>query len=149
MRKYFGKKKIFDIPLSNSSFITKTPSIEKHNNKLIYIGRMENLQKRIKLLIKTAKYLNMEVDLYGDGKEIDFVKNKKHKNINYMGVLKENKNEIMKKYFAALLLSRYEGMCYFLIESLYNGLPIITTNNSYTCKYLIDNDKNGFLMNIK
>ena len=56
--------------------------------------------------------------------------------------------ERMKKCHVFLFPSLFEGFGQVLLESIYCGLPIITTNN--TAGYdLIEDNKNGFLTPIR
>lgn len=45
-----------------------------------------------------------------------------------------------------IVMSNYEGFSYSLVQALSYGLPIIVLDNYASAKFLVNNNKNGFLL---
>ncbi|MBR4486381.1 glycosyltransferase [bacterium] len=114
----------------------------KYRKKIIYFGRIENEQKDIDKLIAINDKIHL-IDFYGNGEESLI----KKLGDSYKGKLEhKNMNEILQKYKFSILLSKYEGFSFSLVESLSNGLPSILSNTYQSAKFLIDNNHNGLLI---
>ncbi|MGL4951864.1 MAG: glycosyltransferase, partial [Mycoplasma sp.] len=111
----------------------------------IYIGRINKKQKAILKIKDIFTKSKLNIDFYGSGQKELMVNNDY---CNFKGPIKSEDidNEII-KYKYAVLLSKYEGFSYFLVEALSRGVPIITTNCSANSKTLSENK--GFLVNYK
>lgn len=127
-----NKEEILDL---NWNFI-------KDRKRIIYFGRIENGQKNIDELIAINEKLDL-IDFYGKGDKKLIAKLGQ----SYKGNLEhQDINKIVQKYKFCILLSKYEGYSYSLVESLSNGLPLILSNTYQSAKFLIDNEKNGLLI---
>lgn len=114
----------------------------KDRKRIIYFGRIENGQKNIDELIAINEKLHL-IDFYGKGDEKLISKLGE----SYKGNLKhQDINKIVQKYKFCILLSKYEGYSYSLVEALSNGLPLMLSNTYQSAKFLIDNEKNGLLI---
>ncbi len=146
--KVYGKKfNSYNINLTTLNY-KEINAINKQarQQKLVYVGRIENSQKNMKYFSKVAKYLKYPVDVYGRGKYTRQIAIKK--NINYCGVLKREKLfSTISNYTATLLLSKYEGFPYAAIESLTAGTPLISSD-TYCSAKLLTKEK-GLLVDIK
>ncbi|MGL5520178.1 MAG: glycosyltransferase family 4 protein [Metamycoplasmataceae bacterium] len=141
-------QKAFCIPLAKYSKIEIKSMMneEKENSKdFIFLGRIENRQKNVSFIQKIFKKANLEINFYGnDDKKIIQETNK----IKYKGSIKqEDLPLILNKYKFLVLLSKYEGFPFVLVEALSHGIPFITTNCFVAAKTLTKN--NGFLVKNK
>lgn len=133
------KKRFSDLPSVNL-YACNTHSLKKikYSNKykkIAYIGRIEQAQKNIKFLIKTAKYLKYPIDVYGAGPLVKRLKNAK--NINYCGLLNRKKViSTYSKYLASINVSKFEGVCFSAIEGMAAGTPPIVRNTFCFAKEL-------------
>ena len=117
---------------------------EVKNQKMVYFGRIENQQKQIKKLIKLAIKHNWPIDFYGSGQLKNFLK-ASHL---YKGIVEQEKvAAVLKNYSSAILLSRYEGFPFFIVEALSLGIPIIISNFCPASALLAANK--GFLAKTK
>lgn len=124
----------------------KTINKQTRQQKLVYVGRIEQTQKNMKYFSKVARYLKYPVDVYGRGDYTRQIALKK--NINYCGVLKREKLfSTISGYTATLLLSKYEGFPYTGIESLTAGTPLISSD-TYSSAKLLTKEK-GLIVDIK
>jgi glycosyltransferase involved in cell wall biosynthesis len=113
------------------------------------VGRLDLHQKRIQFLIDLSKYLDLDIHVFGDGDLIDTVKQNPNR-IKYMGVFnRQNVSEIYKQYLFTILVSKFEGFSFVLVESLCNGTPIITTDSFDSAQFLVNKGANGLLLNHK
>jgi poly(glycerol-phosphate) alpha-glucosyltransferase len=129
----------------------KTIPISYSNRKraILFVGRLDLHQKRIKFLIDLSKHLDFDIHVFGDGDLIETVKQNPNR-IKYMGVFnKQNASEIYKEYLFTILVSKFEGFSFALVESLCNGTPIITTDSFDSAQFLVNNGANGLLLNHK
>ena len=114
----------------------------KDRKRIIYFGRIENGQKNIDELIAINEKLHL-IDFYGKGDKKLIAKLGQ----SYKGNLKhQDINKTIQKYKFCILLSKYEGCPYSLVEALSNGLPLILSNTYQSAKFLIDREKNGLLI---
>lgn len=148
--KFYNKKfnsiENIDLSVLNESQINKT---KKSNNpkKIVYIGRLDNRQKNIKFLVRVAKYLHTEIDVYGNGPAKKFLKRKK--NINYCGFAKKDQIfNIYSNHLASIIVSRFEGEPFAAIESLSSSTPVIIRNTFLNASVLLSNN-NGLLLDKK
>lgn len=127
--------------------------------KMIYVGRLEEQQKRVSDLIKVIKNLSREnVDysfsIVGDGEEMPKVREHLREEISdgkviLHGWLESDKViEMMHESEVFVLTSAYEGFCIALVESMANGCCPVVTNIRSGNKQLITDETNGFLIEI-
>lgn len=111
--------------------------------RIIYLGRIDNKQKNIQLLIDINKQLDL-IDFYGNG-STDLIQ---QMGDHYKGEIYTRKNrlEIISKYKWMILASNYEGFSFSLVEALAVGVPIIVWNNFISAQYLVNNNQNGYLV---
>ena len=130
-----------NVPKNFLPMINQQYSLRK---RIIYLGRIDNKQKNIQLLIDINKQLDL-IDFYGDGEQN--LINQMGKN--YKGKLSPTTNslEIINKYKFMILASNYEGFSFSLVEALATGVSIIVRNSFISAKYLTNNNQNGFLLN--
>lgn len=111
----------------------------------IYFGRINKEQKQCHKIYHFFNKNKLSIDIYGFGKTEIF---KKDKYVKYKGYIENNNiNNIIKKYKYSVLFSKYEGFPYSVVESLSNGIPVISTNNCPSIKWLLK-DK-GIIFNRK
>lgn len=110
--------------------------IDKNKINYLYIGRLDNESKNIKLLLESfllvfQKNPNIVLTIIGDGSYqknlIRFIKdNKMEKYVNYLGS-KVNPYPYLKASDALILTSNYEGFPVVYLEALVLNKPILTT----------------------
>lgn len=140
------KKDTYTVALPYSEKIKKENENDAHIRKdLLYIGRLTRLQKNIPFLLKVSDHTIAPITVYGYGRlEKALIKKE---NIDYKGVLKsENLKNVLNKAKCFILVSNFEGFSFVLVESLSNGVPIIVRNTFPSAKFLVDNGKNGILV---
>lgn len=127
--------------------------------KIVYVGRLDEEQKRISDLIKVVKLLSkreisFELSIIGDGAEMpalqrDLSEEIKAGKVKLHGWLKSDKVlEILRKSEVFILTSAYEGFCIALVESMANGCCPVATNIKSGNSELIKSGQNGFLIEI-
>ncbi len=125
--------------------------------QLIFVGRLEEQQKRIADLVKlvrllSANQVNYHVDIIGDGPQQSEIVNGlekeiKEKKVKLWGWL--NKEDVLKKYRQSdvfLLTSAYEGFCIALVEAMANGCCPLVTDIESGNKDLVVDGVNGFVL---
>lgn len=127
-------------------------SITKPKNKmrLLYIGRLENNQKRLDVLFNGLKDLKFdwELDIIGSGEHENQLKDlakylKIDKNINWIG-WKEDPWSFIQESSALVITSDYEGFGLVMVEALSRGLTVISTDTS-GAKDIIIEGINGWI----
>ncbi|MEP6848816.1 MAG: glycosyltransferase family 4 protein, partial [Acidobacteriota bacterium] len=127
--------------------------------RLIYVGRLDEEQKRTSDLIKVVRRLSengvdFQLSIVGDGEEMPAVKEGLAAEIalgrvTLFGWL--DSSEVIEKLRAAeifLLTSAYEGFCISLTESMANGCAPLVTDIKSGNKQLVRNGENGFVVPI-
>ncbi|MGL4343329.1 MAG: glycosyltransferase [Metamycoplasmataceae bacterium] len=105
-----------------------------NNNKFIYLGRINNHQKRVNFIQKTVGKKH-KIDFYGEG-NVSLIH--EDANIKYMGALNSNEvSSLLFQYKWMVLLSRFEGFPFTLVESLSCGVPILISNSFESAKFLV------------
>ena len=123
-------------------------------NRIISAGRIAPV-KQFDHIIKAweliaIKHPNWFVEIYGDGddellkKYNKFISDKKIKNIKFMGSTNEL-DKIMQSSSIFLLSSETECFPMVLLESLKNGLPIVSYKSPYGPQNIITDGKDGIL----
>lgn len=156
-RKYFpfSKKKVVQI----YNFISKQSIVSKKYNdssqKIISVGRLTYAKNFERLLYIASKTLNSfdnwEWDIYGDGEmKSTLQKLILEYKLEDKVFLKGNCNniyEIYQNYSFLVMTSRYEGFPMVLIEAAANKLPLISFDIETGPNEIIENGKNGYLIN--
>lgn len=135
-------KKFFCIPIG----VYKEAEIKQFSQKInydnktenfVYFGRIDNYQKRIKMVNKIFDKSQNNIDIFGSGNEKNIITSKY---INYKGKFNHsNIPHMLSNYKFSILFSRFEGFPLTIVESLSNGIPVISTNCSKSVKWLINN----------
>ena len=119
-------------------------------NELLFVGRLED-QKNIRFLIDEYKsYQLPKLNIIGDGfykDELQYEITHNNLNINLIGkVPNYDLPNFYNKYKYFILCSKYEGNPKTLLEAMSSG-SIVIGNNVEGIKSIIENNKNGFLIN--
>lgn len=130
----------------------------KNKKVLLYIGRLEE-RRNIIFLLDLFKYIlnnekNICMIIIGDGKKEDklrYLKHAKDLNIwdNIIYLKKISQSNIKNIYNISnifILPTLYEIFGMVLLESMFFGIPAITSNNGGS-SMLIENNNNGIIMN--
>ena len=148
-KNYSFVKNIEVIP--NFLHINETPNLEEKENIILAVGRLHPV-KQFDLLIKLFSKLDTNYKLYiiGEGGERKKLENliKKLKLENKV-FLKGQQKDIYKYYKRAKILvltSKYESFSNVLLEAMYFGCAIVSFNCDYGPRAIIENNKNGFLV---
>lgn len=147
------------IPYGTEISQTKPTAGTENFLQMIYVGRLEEEQKRISDLIKICKKLsedkiNYRFSIVGDGEEMPKIKEALTKEIAAGSVILHGwlKDEdvigAMRKSDVFVLTSAYEGFCIALVESMANGCCPVVTDIRSGNKHLIKNGENGFILPI-
>lgn len=124
-------------------------------NSLVSVGRLDK-SKRIDELVKAfSKIDNKKTKLYiiGDGAEYNNIKNlitelELEKRVIMLGYLSHKEQEqYLLKARAFLMTSISEGLPMVLLEAMSYGIPCIAYQTDSGISDIIDNEKNGFVIN--
>lgn len=149
LTKYFKKKLVF-IPngtIYNANAIKKYD--EKNNTvKLIVPARFVHQKNPMGLIKAIQNFKNIDVHWYGEVYEsfpiykeaVDYIKNNSINNF-YIKPPKDNIYEELIKYDALILPSFYEGCPNAIIDGMFCGLPILTSDVSDNRMYLSHQNK--------
>lgn len=132
----YSKKQI----LENKKNIKVVPE-----NNYLFFGRIDNLQKNIKYIANLFESNQLDIDFYGQG-QIELLDNKDY--CHYKGIIKQDEiPNIISSYKFNVLLSKYEGFPFSIVECLSNGIPTISSMNCASSKTLTNNK--GFILSKK
>ena len=127
---YEGKIEVIYNPIKDVEYNSDT----KKENEFLYVGRANDLVKRIKLAYEALKILNKENELIICGMEDP-------KFGKYMGVVKDDKlGELYNKSKIVLLPSKAEGLGLTMIEGMVCGSVPIVCSDNLTAKEFISNE---------
>lgn len=144
------------IGITNSTYITNPVKFETDliadvtkNKKIVIITRISK-EKRIYEMIKLVDEVLKDnkdwiFEIYGPEELDDKSKKLLNKNIRYMGETK-NAKEVLLNASLSLNTSKFEGLSLSIIEGFACGIPIISFNNSESIDEVINNNKNGYLI---
>lgn len=126
----------------------------KEYKRAIAIGRLED-QKGFDLLIESwrnvySKYPNWKLDIFGEGSKKDLLQKKINENnldqvITLKGITRNVQHELLTSDFY-VMSSRYEGLPMVLLESIANGLPIVSFDCPTGPAEIIENNDCGILV---
>lgn len=134
-------------PIENNSYNV----IKRIDNKLefLYIGRLENGQKRVDTLLRALSLLqgDWHLTVIGDGVHGEQLKQlaidlKINEKISWLG-WQEKPWECVNNVTALVLPSQHEGFPLVLLESLQRGIPIITSRCAGSVD-IVKDFKNGY-----
>jgi len=157
--KYFNKWDIKNLFLiENGIDFEKFNKIKRkpEQGNFLYFGRID-VNKGLDLLFRTLadiKDLNWQLNIVGSGfkKTVNDLKRLAYeldilKKIFWHGFLTESELfKLLSRSHICFFSSRYEGFGFSLIEAMATG-NICLANNIPAFRYIIDNKKDGFLMN--
>lgn len=165
LRKCFGMKSIVlyngvdhkkFFPLSNEEKIALRQKFELPVDKkiAIYVGRIIK-EKGVHLLLKTMKILKNEKEIFfiiaGRGKDEykfkRFIKEKNLRNCKFFGFTKDLVSYYQLSDLAVFPFLRREGLAMVVLEAFACGVPVVTTNIKSGHTEVIEDDKNGYLVN--
>lgn len=146
-------KKVINMP-NPCHFSPIKENLEKENN-VIFVGRLDhnkNASMFLKAIAKLDTNLQNQYSFFiaGDGElRQDLEQEAKNLNIkiNFLGKV-ENMQELYKKAKIICLCSFIEGLPTVLLESLYYQVARISTKYTSGHKDLIDDEKDGFLVDL-
>jgi len=142
----------------------ETSSTVPHDNKLkrvgpslIYVGRLDEHQKRISDLIRVIRLLSergidFRFDIVGDGEEMPKVKDLLSEQIERGNVVlhgwlgSAEVIDLLRKSDVFTLVSAYEGFCIALVEAMANGCCPVVTDIRSGNKQLVTDGENGFVV---
>ncbi len=123
------------------------------NKRVIAVGRLE-WQKGYDRLIRiwslvTCKHPDWQLDVFGEGRLEGVLKNKiKESGLNNMKIhpFTSNINQEYANSSLCVLASRFEGFALVLLEAMKHGVPCVTFDCKYGPKDIVDNKKNGYVI---
>ena len=129
------------------NYISKSQPLESYQKKFIYIGRLSEV-KNLAFLIKVFNNLpEYSLTIIGEGPDKIKLESISEPNINFVGSV-ENKE--LSQYFSKnnflILPSLSEPWGLVVEEALYNGMPVIVSNNCGSVD-LVKNEFNGYVFN--
>ena len=126
---------------------------DKEYKRAIAIGRLED-QKGFDLLIESWKKVydihpNWKLDIFGEGSKKDVLQNMISENcldqvITLKGITRNVQQELLTSDFY-VMSSRYEGLPMVLLESIANGLPIVSFDCPTGPAEIVENNDCGVL----
>ena len=127
------------------NYISKSQPLESYKNKFLYIGRLSEV-KNLAFLIKVFNKLpEHSLTIIGEGPDKIKLESMSEPNINFVGSVK---NKELSQYFSQnnflILPSLSETWGLVVEESLYNGMPVIISNNCGSVD-LVKNEFNGYV----
>lgn len=152
-RRYWGNLHNITV-IPNARTFTPSQTADMKNKKVIAVGRY-TYQKGFERLIEAwhliiPDFPDWRLEIVGDGELQAMLKEMTARyGIENSVVLVPANNEIEKHYLSSsvyAMTSRYEGLPMVLLEAQAFGLPIISFNCKCGPSDIVDNGKNGFLV---
>lgn len=161
-----GARAFFSKRLQKKSVVIPNPVVKRNNqveynqecnnHEMVFVGRLENVQKRLDLLFEALCYVikrfsDAKLIIYGDGN--DELKLKDHASkLNYCNSIifkgkTADPEKAMVQSEVFVISSDYEGIPNSLIEAMSIGMPVVATDcDPGGARLLIQNEVNGFLV---
>lgn len=152
-RRYWGDLDNITV-IPNARTFTPSQTADMENKKVIAVGRY-TYQKGFERLIEAWRLIapdfpDWRLEIVGDGEQRTTLKEMTVRyGIGNSVALVPANNEIEKHYISSsvyAMTSRYEGLPMVLLEAQAFGLPIISFNCKCGPSDIVDNGKNGFLV---
>jgi len=153
-KNYISKK--YNLKKSNILIIGNYVNIQQfkyinfsniNNNKVLYVGRL-SIEKNIENAIKACFNLGLQLDIIGEGDQIENLKEvvkSLNANVNWLGIFPNSElPNILNNYKYFILPSFWEGLPKSLLEAMSCGL-ICIGNNTTGINEIISHGVNGFL----
>lgn len=120
-------------------------------NKVLYVGRVNNGQKQVNRLMKIwrriePKHPDWSIDIVGDGEDLNMLKSKFKdlKSVNFCGF--QNPSEFYKKSKIFCMTSSFEGLPMTLLEAQSFGVVPMAFNTFESASDIIEDKINGYLI---
>jgi len=141
--------------------VNTVPPVETGTDilQIVYVGRIDQTQKRIAdvaAIVKelSARQINFHVKVIGDGPEMNSFRTSVETEIaenkvtlyGWLGAAEVTRH--LQESAVFILTSGYEGFCIALVEAMANGCCPVVTDIRSGNKQLIQNQENGFLLEI-
>ena len=131
-------------------------SFDYHNNTITFIGRYSE-QKNPILALKVAKVLHehykdldFKLNFYGEGiledKMLEFVKHNKLQDCVSINSPNKDVENILRNSDLLLMTSKFEGLPLIKLEAGSKSLPTISSNWGEPIHDIIENGKNGYII---
>lgn len=136
------------------NFIPKvqTPALKK--KKVVYVGRIDEVQKRISRIINIwerlyCKFPDWSLEIIGDGQDLDKIRasvsERKIGNVKFLGYQKDVER-FLAEASLLILTSDYEGLPLSILEAMSAGCIPVVLNSFDAATDLIDNKIDGILI---
>ncbi|PSR29812.1 MAG: hypothetical protein C7B47_00435 [Sulfobacillus thermosulfidooxidans] len=154
------KRQLAAIPVSAPIFVVHNPlPYDFHPippgsmapGQLLYVGRLNNHQKRLDLLFEALAQITgpWQLNIMGDGPDSTWLKELTHQlgidNRVHFNGWQANPWRLTNPR-ALVLTSDFEGFPMVLVEGLAHGIPVIATNCPTGPEDIVENHKNGLLV---
>lgn len=124
-----------------------------NTKRVIAVGRLTPVKGCERLIniweIVTTKHPDWHLDIFGDGrlknKLIDYIKEKKIKNVTLHGITNNISQEYANSSICAVT-SYYEGFSLVILEAMMHGVPCVAFDCPYGPKNIIKNNQCGYLI---
>lgn len=127
------------------NYRVKCKPLESYKNKFLYIGRLSEVKNLVFLIKVFNKLPEYSLNIIGEGPDKIKLESMSEPNINFVGSV-ENKK--LSQHFSQnnflILPSLSETWGLVVEESLYNGMPVIVSNNCGSID-LVNNEFNGYI----
>ena len=111
---------------------------DKKEDYFIYLGRLAP-HKRVDILIEAFSILpHLKLLIVGDGVEMERLKNKATKNVDFLGYQPDSVCKDLLKKAKGYIFMGVEDFGISLVESLAAGTPLIALNDGGACEILTD-----------
>lgn len=126
-------KNITLIPLAHTVDTNNMIEFNKRKINLAYIGRIEQHQKNFGFLIKSSKFIEEKINVWGHGSFLSKIQDI----MICHGFIEQNKiNFIMQDIKFILMCSKWEGFPFILVQAISNGVIPIVIDTYPSAKFL-------------
>ena len=124
----------------------------RYSRRILSVGRIEKQKDFIHLIREVAGLNNIQLDIVGEGSEVDTLKKyakTMNVKVNFLGNLNHDKlEELYKKYKYYVSTSSYEGNPKTILEALSFGCVVVLSNIPNHSE-LVEHNISGFIFNKK